>query len=312
MDDEELRKLYEDAHKVKISMPETQPTMGNMKPFETQLAGTLLQTPKAPAPEEASPYEGAKAYIQKLIDSAGSRQAETVRDEKLARAQEAVLGIGDMGRALANMFAATQYAPNGFQDSGLSDKARERAERAKAERDKHRDELLNYHMAIGKMNENERSWKHQREMAKERLALQQQKQQNADELLQSKIKANEARENYYKALENKNDKLAEKYYYDAIYAEARAKYIDQHYTDRHAESLAKQDADRALAEYRREHAKNNGGKNGNPYGSSSNNNNSGGTPSNSGGSGGKGSGSLLPNKPQQSNPAGSLLPNKKQ
>lgn len=169
MDDEKLRKLYGDAQKVKISMPETQPTMGNMKPFETQLAGTLLQTPKAPAPEESSPYEGAKAYIQKLIDSAGSRQAETVRDEKLARAQEAVLGIGDMGRALANMFAATQYAPNGFQDSGLSDKARERAERAKAERDKHRDELLNYHMAIGKMNENERSWKFQREMAKERI-----------------------------------------------------------------------------------------------------------------------------------------------
>lgn len=76
------------------------------------------------------------------------------RLRKRQAASKLVAGIGDMSRAIANMWYTSQYAPNAYQaGSGLSERMQARFDKDKAERDALNQEFMNYALMLGQMKD---------------------------------------------------------------------------------------------------------------------------------------------------------------
>ena len=88
-----------------------------------------------------------------------SKEARAMR-ERMERTQGVVNGISDLGRAIANMYYTTQYAPNGYDESKSLTKAhQERLAKARKEREAESDRYLNYLLREKQLLDGERSWK---------------------------------------------------------------------------------------------------------------------------------------------------------
>lgn len=95
-----------------------------------------------------SGYDDILAMVQEAQKRTKEDEETARRQERLARAHSFISGIGDLGRALANMYFTTQYAPNGYDHNkdSLSEKAKARADKWRAERQRLQKEYYNYAM----------------------------------------------------------------------------------------------------------------------------------------------------------------------
>lgn len=85
--------------------------------------------------------------------------------EKIRRRQKTegiINSISDMSRALSNLFATSQYAPNGYQGNIMTDTMQKRFDREKAEMDANADKYYNYAMTVGKLKDYVEQQKYQR------------------------------------------------------------------------------------------------------------------------------------------------------
>lgn len=122
---------------------------------------------------KTDPWTNARNLLDQMV-SGYTPEDEKARKarERRERAQRVVNGIADMGRAMANMYYTSQYAPNAYSDKdSLSARSRERLEKANAERQKNDDRYLNMTLQLGKLGD--ASWRN-------RLALAQAAQQQAN------------------------------------------------------------------------------------------------------------------------------------
>lgn len=95
---------------------------------------------------DGNTYDEAIQWLDKQI---GGHQPMSAEDLKKLRrrqaAQRMMAGISDMGRAIANMYYTSQYAPNAYtENSGLSERLQARFDKEKADRDADDGRALNY------------------------------------------------------------------------------------------------------------------------------------------------------------------------
>lgn len=123
--------------------------------------------------KKTDPWTNARNLLNQMVSGYKPEDEKARKDrERRERAQRVVNGIADMGRAMANMYYTSQYAPNAYSDKdSLSARSRERLEKANAERQKNDDRYLNMTLQLGKLGD--ASWRN-------RLALAQAAQQQAN------------------------------------------------------------------------------------------------------------------------------------
>lgn len=198
-------------------------------------------------------YDDIYKYLDEQIKAtAPETEEQRKRRVRTERTQALVNGIADVGRAFANLIATNNYAPNGYEQSqSLSDKARERWDKASAERAKRRAENWNYHLQKAKLQGDERDYEFKVSEAKRKAEREQQKIDNQNALVQAKKDRYDALTKLSKAQTSKNE--AQIAYYQKLVEEKDAKihYLELGADDKHAETLARMDAQNALAEKRR-------------------------------------------------------------
>lgn len=198
-------------------------------------------------------YDDIYKYLDEQIKAtAPETEEQRKRRVRTERTQALVNGIADVGRAFANLIATNNYAPNGYEQSqSLSDKARERWDKASAERAKRRAENWNYHLQKAKLQGDERDYEFKVSEAKRKAEREQQKIDNQKALVQAKKDRYDALTKLSEAQTSKNE--AQIAYYQKLVEEKDAKihYLELGADDKHAEALARMDAQNALAEKRR-------------------------------------------------------------
>lgn len=101
-----------------------------------------------------------KNAVDWLFRRAKALEGQMLSDEDLAKlrrrqaARRMTVGVADMGRALSNLIATSQYAPNAYvhERDGLSDRLQARYEKERAERDALEDKYFNYVMNAAKLD----------------------------------------------------------------------------------------------------------------------------------------------------------------
>lgn len=108
-----------------------------------------------------SNYAELEGYLRKRMEETGGEtDKDRIKRERREKWEGIISGIGDMGRALGNLYYASQGAPSMYDGKdSLSDRAKERFEKAKAEREKKRDEWMNYALTLGKLRDSARDFK---------------------------------------------------------------------------------------------------------------------------------------------------------
>ena len=109
---------------------------------------TILPTSTDAKENTYSGYDDILAMMQEAQKKTNEDEETARRQERLARAHSFTSGIGDLGRAIANMYFTTQYSPNGYDHNkdSLSEKAKARADKWRAERQRLQKEYYNYAM----------------------------------------------------------------------------------------------------------------------------------------------------------------------
>ena len=134
-------------------------------------AGTLPVKSKEEEPEIPNAYD-------ELLKTYEDRLKKEEELGKARRGRAAINGIADMGRAIANIVATSQYAPNAYDPAqSLSASAQARYEKAKAERDKNRAEWLNYALKKKALMDDVRDYR----LKKDQYKLSERKQTLAEE-----------------------------------------------------------------------------------------------------------------------------------
>lgn len=204
-------------------------------------------------------YEGYDDIISIMQDAQKTSEEDIEkarRQERLARAHAFTGGLGDLGRALGNLFFTTQYAPNGYDHTkdSRSEKAKERADKWRSERQRLQKEYYNY--ALQGANAKTGRERMQLEQQKTKLAQDkwQREEERKDALNKAKVESYNAMTKYREAIANKNDALAKKYEEDVLFLQAKQKYLELGYNLKQAESQARIDANEALADKRRAEA----------------------------------------------------------
>lgn len=108
-----------------------------------------------------SDYAELEGYLRKRMEETkGETDKDRRKRERREKWEGIISGIGDMGRALGNLYYASRGAPGMYDGKdSLSDRAKERFEKAKAEREKKRDEWMNYALTLGKLRDSARDFK---------------------------------------------------------------------------------------------------------------------------------------------------------
>ena len=134
------------------SQPMYQPT-----PQVQRSSGDLPAYPTAPNLErfKGNNYDDAINYFERQIKAYNTLNTPELEQKRRKReaARRMIAGIGDMGRAIANLATTTQYAPNAYTANTLSDAAQKRYDRVKAERDADRDRHVNYALNLGRLRD---------------------------------------------------------------------------------------------------------------------------------------------------------------
>lgn len=197
-------------------------------------------------------YDGYDDIISIMQDAQKTSEEDIEkarRQERLARAHAFTGGLGDLGRALGNLFFTTQYAPNGYDHTkdSRSEKAKERADKWRSERQRLQKEYYNYAL----QGANAKTGRERMQLEQQKTKLAQDKWQREEE---RKDALNKAMTKYREAIANKNDALAKKYEEDVLFLQAKQKYLELGYNLKQAESQARIDANEALADKRRAEA----------------------------------------------------------
>lgn len=203
-----------------------------------------------------SGYDDILAMMQEAQRRTNEDEETARRQERLARAHSFTNGIGDLGRAIANMYFTTQYAPNGYDHNkdSLSEKAKARADKWRTERQRLKKEYYNYAM----QGANAKTGKERMQLEQQKTKLAQDKwekeEARKDALNKAKVDSYEAMTKYREAIAAKNYALADKYEQDVLFLQAKEHYLGLGYNLKQAESAARVDANNALAEKRRAEA----------------------------------------------------------
>ena len=218
----------------------------------------VVQAPTATEPTPATPaattpqqkrygtYDDIYAYLRSEMErNRAETDDERKKREKREKTQAIISGIADMGSALSNLGWATQGAPNMYDPKeGMSPKYQELFDKKKAEREAKRERYLHAMNMMATLKD--------REAAREQAEAELERKVKKDEAEQTrKDNLAKAQTAAYTALEEYRNSATEKNYQQAAYWQEKAKYLGLGYDDDHAESLAKQAANNALAEYRR-------------------------------------------------------------
>ncbi len=208
---------------------------------------------KTTPPEQT---DGGVSSYDEIIDNINKEIAKNEKqyneDRKIDAVVAAINGIGDMGRALGNIYATTKYAPSAFDPStAASGKYGAIAAKAKADHDKYRSSMMKY---LDKAKEQKQIFNFNQEKQKLAQEKWEKEEERKNALNQAKVESYNAMTLYREAIANKNDALAKKYEADVLYLQAKQKYLELGYNLKQAESQARIDANEALAEKRRREA----------------------------------------------------------
>lgn len=218
-----------------------------------------LQTPKTdlstPITDDGTQQQTSGSYdeiissITKELDDMKKKHQE---EQKIDAVVAAINGIGDMGRAIGNIYATTHYVPSTFNPQNtVSAKYGERAAKVKAEYDKNRTAMMHY---LNTAKKEKATFNFNQE--KQNLAQKKWEAEEArkDALNQARVESYNAMTKYREAIANKNDALAKQYEEQVLYLQAKQKYLELGYNLKQAESQARIDANEALADKRRREA----------------------------------------------------------
>lgn len=142
-----------------VKLPPNRPATFNLPPAQGGVnADGGGRTTASVNPYETDPYdysgdEHLIDYLERQRDAVRLKTPEEIeREERLHKANKKVSGIGDMVRAISNLFFTTKGAPNMYGPaSSMSAKTQERYNRAKREREAEEDRWLNYSMTINQL-----------------------------------------------------------------------------------------------------------------------------------------------------------------
>lgn len=127
---------------------------------------SILPTNNGTSHQPFSSYEDVLNYMNEHMES----KDEEKKRKKREKTQQIITGIADIGRALANLYFTSQYAPNAYDDTkSLSAAHQKRVKEAAEEREKKRKEYYNYAIAMNKLDEGERDFNFKQSVTAERL-----------------------------------------------------------------------------------------------------------------------------------------------
>lgn len=193
--------------------------------------------PPADGQFKGKTYDDVMGFIEerkKALDLETDEQRK--KRERMERSQGIINGISDLGRAVANMYYTTKYAPNGYDPKqSLTTQQQARMERQRKERKEKEDQYLNYLLTQKKLLDGEKATN----LTERKIALQEKDDARKESLNDAKVKAYDAMTKYREAIATKNDALAEKYKAEAEFYNTKEYYLGLGYDDKHAESMAR-------------------------------------------------------------------------
>jgi len=210
---------------------------------------TGTQTPVAEHQAAASSYDDIISSIQSEMEKQENKRKE---EQKVDAVVAAINGIGDIGRAIGNIYATTNNVPSAFDPKETaSAKYAERAAKAREGYKKDRKEMMLYLDRYKKANND---FKYTQE--KMRLAHDKWEKEEArkEALNKARVESYNAQTNYREAMANKNYNQAKMYEEQVLFLHAKQKYLELGYNLKQAESQAHIEAEEALAEKRRREA----------------------------------------------------------
>lgn len=144
-------------------MPGTSGTAGG-----TATAGATGTTVQQPYSQfSGNTYQELEDFLREQMKAVKPEtEEERKKREKREKVNGIISGISDMGRALANLYFTSQYAPNAYQGETMSDKYQARLDKAKAQRDKDLDRYYNYALNLGKIREGDKGFNFKVEQAR--------------------------------------------------------------------------------------------------------------------------------------------------
>ena len=212
-------------------------------------ATTILPTDDGSQKQSGGSYDDIITSIQKEIDDMESRHKE---EQKIDAVVAAINGIGDMGRALGNIYAANNYVPSTFNPQNTaSAKYGERAAKAQAEYDKNRTAMMHYLNTAKKEKANFNFNQEKQNLAQKKWEAE---EEGKNALNQARVESYNAMTKYRDAMANRNEAQAKLYEEQMLYFQAKQKYLELGYNLKQAESQARIDAKEALADKRRREA----------------------------------------------------------
>lgn len=167
----------------KRPIPETYPAVTPLKPVEkpkTQepqepqkkdLAQTVLgavpESVKAVVNSETQPpmhsYDDVINYLNDRMAAIHIPTKEELEKERRRQRTERIISsASDAGRALANLFATSEYAPNAYEGNVMTERMQQRFDRLKAEREADADRYYNYAMTLGRIKDAKEQQAYQR------------------------------------------------------------------------------------------------------------------------------------------------------
>lgn len=87
---------------------------------------------------------------------------ELEKERRRQRTERIISSASDAGRALANLFATSQYAPNAYEGNVMTERMQQRFDRLKAERDADADRYFNYAMTLARIKNAQEQQAYQR------------------------------------------------------------------------------------------------------------------------------------------------------
>lgn len=144
-------------------MPGTSGTAGG-----TAAAGATVRAGHQPYGQfNGSSYQELEEFLREQMKAVKPEtEEERKKREKREKVNGIISGISDMGRALANLYFTSQYAPSAYQGETMSDKYQARLDKAKAQRDKDLDRYYNYALNLGKIREGNKGFNFKVEQAR--------------------------------------------------------------------------------------------------------------------------------------------------
>lgn len=125
----------------------------------TKPADTVQDVPE---PQMHS-YDDVINYLQdRMAATHIPTKEELEKERRRQRTERIISSASDAGRALANLFATSEYAPNAYEGNVMTERMQQRFDRLKAEREADADRYYNYAMTLGRIKDAQAQQAYQR------------------------------------------------------------------------------------------------------------------------------------------------------